>query len=118
VDLNPFGQLFFNAMNSPCVTAVVNTQTASSGDCLCVISNPPSDFRELDIQARREKVVETVRDVIGRLEKKKRAKVLFASGTRVARQELRDTADDRWDLSGGEGKEDFPEGWFTAAELL
>src|ERR1019366_8405406 len=118
VDMNPFGQLFFNAMNSPCVTAAVNTQTEAEGDCLCVMSEPPSNFSELDTQQRRERVVETVRDVLGKLAKKKRAKALFATGTRVSRQELRNSAGDRWDLSGGAGKQEFPEGWFTAAELL
>ncbi len=38
VDMNPFGQLFFNAMNSPCVTAAVNMQTEVNGECLCVMS--------------------------------------------------------------------------------
>lgn len=118
VDLNPFGQLFFNAMNSPCATVAVNTQAKGDGNCLCVMSSPPSDFRGLNTQERREMVVGTVRDVLGKLAKKKRAKVLFASGARVSRQELRETADDRWDLSGGEGKEDFAADWFTAAELL
>src|ERR1019366_5772554 len=113
VDMNPFGQLFFNAMNSPCVTAAVNTQTEVDGDCLCVMSGAPSDFRELNTQQRRERVVETVRSAVEKLAKKKSAKVLFASGARVSRQALRDTASDRWDLSGGAGKEDFPKDWFT-----
>jgi len=118
IDMNPFGQLFFSAMNSPCVTAAVNTQEEASGDCLCVMSEPPSDFRELDKQRRREKVVGTIREVLAKLTKKKRAKILFASGARVSRQVLRNTAKDRWDISGGSGKRDFPEEWFTAAELL
>lgn len=118
VDMNPFGQLFFSAMNSPCVTAAVNTRTEAEGECLCVMSEHPSDFSELDTQERRKKVVETVRDVLRKLAKKKRAKTLFATGTRVSRQELRDSADDRWDLSGGEGKQEFKEGWFAVTELL
>lgn len=118
IDMNPFGQLFFSAMNSPCVTAAVNTQNEVEGNCLCVISETPSDFGELNTQQRREKVVETVRSVLEKLTKKKRTKVLFASGARISRQTLRDSADDRWDLSGGAGKEEFPESWFTAAELL
>jgi hypothetical protein len=118
VDLNPFGQLFFHAMNSPCVTAAVNVQKEVDGECVCVISQSPRDFRELKKQERREKVVETVRDVLDKLSTKKRAEVLFASGTHVKRERLRQTAEDRWDLSGGAGKEDFPADWHTAAELL
>src|SRR5208282_5973409 len=90
----------------------------AAGDCLCVMSGAPSDFRELSTQQRRERVVETVRDALDKLAKRKSAKVLFASGARVSRQGLRDTAGDRWDLTGGAGKEEFPESWFTAAELL
>ena len=118
VDMNPFGQLFFNAMNSPCVTAAVNTQAEAEGNCLCVMSETPSTFGELNTQQRRERVVQTARNVLEKLTKKKNAKVLFASGARVSRQALRDTADDRWDLSGGAGREEFLENWFTAAELL
>jgi hypothetical protein len=103
---------------SPCVTAAVNTGTETEGDCLCVMSEHPSNFSELDTQQRREKVVETVRDVLRKLAKKKRAKALFAKGARVSRQELRNSAGDRWDLSGGEGKQEFTEGWFTVTELL
>ena len=118
VDLNPFGQLFFRAMNSPCVTAAVNTQKESDGECLCVISQPSRAFRELKTQERREKVVEVVRDVLDKLSRKKQAEVLFASGTHVKRERLRETAEDRWDLSGGAGEKDFPESWHTAADLL
>jgi hypothetical protein len=82
------------------------------------MSHPPKDFRELKTQGRREKVVNTVRQVLAKLAKKKSAQLLFASGARVSRQRLRDSAEDRWDLSGGGGVEQFPENWFTAAELL
>jgi type I restriction-modification system DNA methylase subunit len=118
VDLNPFGQLFFNAMNSPCLTVAEKTESAVDGDCLCVVSASPKDFRELKTQQRREKVVDTVRGVLDGLTNKKRRKILFASGARVSLEELRNTAKDRWDLSGGEGKEEFSEDWFTAADLL
>ena len=33
-------------------------------------------------------------------------------------QHLRETGDDRWDLSGEAETSDFPKEWFTAAELL
>ncbi len=84
----------------------------------CVLCPGLSDFGELNTQERREKVADTVRDTLEKLTKKKSTKVLFASGARVPRKLLRDAAGDRWDLSGGAGKEQFPESWFTAAELL
>jgi len=82
------------------------------------MSRPPSDFRELKTQERREKVVETVRSVLNKLQKKKRGQLLFASGARVPRVQLRESADDRWDLSGGPKADEFPRDWFKAIELL
>lgn len=119
VDLNPFGQLFFHAMNAPCVTAGSYVAEESDGNCLCVTSHPAKEaFQELNTQQRREKVVETVWDVVRKLARTAKPQVLFASGARISHSKLRDTADDRWDLSGGPTTEDFPEDWFTAAELL
>jgi len=118
VDLNPFGQLFFHAMNSPCVTSAVSTKREENGTCSCVISHPSQAFQGLDTEQRRDKVVAVVRDVLTKLENKKQAKAGFASGARIEQVRLRATAEDRWDLSGGPQKESFPEGWFTAAELL
>ena len=118
VDLNPFGQLFFNAMNSPCITVAEKTEPHSDSECACVISEPSHDLRELKAQEKRQRVVEIARDVLSRLEKKKQARVSFAAGARVLQSYLRSTANDRWDLSGGEGRQTFPASWFTAAELL
>ena len=118
VDLNPFGQLFFNAMNSPCITATVNTHASTSGHCVCVISEQTKDFHGLKTPEKRELVVHTAGLVIAECATKKHARELFAAGTRVSRKYLRETAADRWDLTGGAGKTEFPEGWFTAADLL
>lgn len=96
----------------------MSTKREENGICSCVISYPPQTFQGLDTEQRREKVVAVVRDVLTKLEKKKQAKVEFASGTRVEQARLRVTAKDRWDLSGGPQTESFPDGWFTAAELL
>jgi hypothetical protein len=118
IDLNPFGQLFFNAMNSPCITATVNTHSPTSGHCVCVISEQTKDFHGLKTPEKRELVVRTAALVVAECATKKHAQELFAAGTRVSRKYLRDTAADRWDLTGGAGKTVFPEGWFTAADLL
>jgi hypothetical protein len=120
VDLNPFGQLFFKAMNAPCVTVADNTLENVKGDCLCVTTQNPEDnvFRKMKTPERRAQVTETVKQVISDLGKNKRAKCSFSSGARIALATLRSTAKDRWDLSGQASPEDFPEGWFSAAELL
>jgi hypothetical protein len=118
VDLNPFGNLFFRAMNSPCVTSAVSTNNQADSGCFCVTSHPFNAFRGLETEQRRKKVVDTIRSVLTKLTTKKHAKVLFASGTRVPQARLRETAKDRWDLSGGADVLTFPKEWFNAAELL
>jgi hypothetical protein len=118
VDLNPFGQLFFRAMNIPCLTvASVSATEEPSSECLCVISRPPGDFRELTIQQRREKVVDTVRAVLKATVKKGRASVGFADGARIEQTTLRSSARDRWDLTGSKPPE-FPADSFRASDLL
>jgi len=119
VDLNPFGQLFFHAMNAPCITVATNTGKEADGECVCVISHPPKDFKGLDPQERREKVADTVRKVIsGFGAKKPLAKLDFANAARIQQRVFRETAKDRWDLSGSKAASEFPENWLTAADLL
>jgi N-6 DNA Methylase len=119
VDLNPFGQLFFRAMNAPCVTAGQVVSQPADGNVHCVMSHAPGTIlHNLGVTARRETVIEVVQEALERLAQKKHASVQFASGSRISRRYLRDTAHDRWDLSGGPSRESFPENWFTAAELL
>jgi len=99
VDLNPFGQLFFNRMNAPCITVTVNTQQEADGSCLCVTSHPAKDFEGLDTRQRREAVAKTVRAVLAKLGAKKRqAKHLFTSAARIEMKAFRQSAPDRWDL--------------------
>ena len=105
-------------MNSPCITVATNTREEGHGDCVCITSHQPEDFSGLSTQQRRQRVFETIEEVLAKLDKKKAARVLFASGAKVSRERLRATAADRWDISGGAGAEDFPAGWFAAAELL
>ncbi|MBZ5615902.1 MAG: N-6 DNA methylase [Acidobacteriia bacterium] len=118
VDLNPFGQLFFHAMNIPCLTvASVSAKENPDSECLCVISHPPDDFHELTIQHRREKVVDTVRAVLKTTAKKGSATAGFADGARITQITLRSSARERWDLTGSKARE-FPEGSFRASDLL
>jgi hypothetical protein len=105
-------------MNSPCITATVNTHKPESGDCVCVISERVKDFRGLKTPEKRELVTRTAAFVVAECATKKHARELFASGTLISHKTLRDSAADRWDLTGGAGKAEFPKGWFTAADLL
>ena len=105
-------------MNSPCVTTALNSKSQERDFCTCLISHSPQDFQGLDTEERRDKVVATIRKVLSQLESGKQWKLGFASGTTVTQSRLRETANERWDLSGGPQKESFPKGWFAAAELL
>ena len=64
VDMNPFGQLFFTAMNSLCELRWCFTQNQRTATGPRVMSEAPSTFGELNTQQRREKVVATVRNVL------------------------------------------------------
>ena len=119
VDLNPFGQLFFRAMNSPCITSGLRVNAEEEArTCLCVTSRPYSEFHGLDTQQRQTKVVGVIREVLRKLTSKRTTEMIFAAGVRVEQSRLRETAEDRWDLSGGADTEDMPKDWFTAADLL
>lgn len=118
IDLNPFGQLFFRAMNIPCLTIASVSETENpDSECLCVISQPADGFGELTVQQRREKVVDTVRAVLSAMAKKGSTTVAFAHGARIKQDTLRKSARDRWDLTGSK-EVPFPEGSFRAADLL
>ena len=55
VDLNPFGQLFFHAMNTPCITVADVAEKADlDHECITVLSAPPTDFAGLDEDHRRK----------------------------------------------------------------
>ena len=68
VDLNPFGQLFFHAMNTPCITvADVVGDRDLKGDCIGLLSRPPKDFKGLNEQERRERIVVSITKAVEKL---------------------------------------------------
>jgi len=120
VDLNPFGQLFFHAMNIPCIT-VADSLPDGGGDCKCkaIISKPPADFKELGEEERRKRVVSTIREVIKMVDDNAGSAVLgFASAATVPIERLRETAHDRWNLAAVEVGRVTEENWVSAADLL
>src|SRR5205085_7162754 len=121
IDLNPFGQLFFKAMNIPCITVAEAAprkarDAAEMGDderggdkaddgaeCIAVLSRPPEDFRGLSEEERRARVEATIKAAVEAIEAgREEATVGFAHAARVPLSRLRETARDRWDLTAAD----------------
>lgn len=131
IDLNPFGQLFFKAMNIPCITVAdaapripkrvskADDEISSDGaECVAVLSRPPEDFRPLSEEARRACVEATIQAVVEKVGAgRKSATVGFAHAARVPLSRLRETARDRWNLTA-DAAVVAGVGWMTAADVL
>lgn len=121
VDLNPFGQLFFNAMNTPCITIadMLQGKSDSEGECIAVLSTLPDDFKDLSKEDRRKRVdtiiCKAVNSVSGR---RKSATVSFAQAARIPISRLRKTAKEGWDLAAQVATTIVPKGWLTAIDVL
>jgi len=117
VDLNPFGGLFFNAMNTPCIT-VVNDAPADT-DVVALLAAKPSNFKGLSIEQRRRLVVATVKNVLDQIDDGALdASEGFATATRIPAKQLRETARDRWNLAEAVQQQKLPLGWQTVGSLL
>jgi len=135
IDLNPFGQLFFKAMNIPCIT-VANAaprktkdaakaggdekqeQSGDEAECIAILSRQPDDFRSLSVEERRACVEETIKAVVEKVGgQRKSATVGFAHAARVPLSRLRETARDRWDLTADVSRV-AGAGWLSAADVL
>lgn len=120
IDLNPFGQLFFDAMNIPCLTvADALPDGEESGECIAVLSMPPSDFKGLNKDERRKQVVATIREAIKEVSGDSTSAVVgFARAARVPLKRLRETAKDRWNLAASVVKIKTHKNWLTASQVL
>jgi hypothetical protein len=119
IGLNPFGQLFFEAMNTPCITVADVTTEFQSNSGIALISTPPADFKGLTKDERRKRVVATVREAIEQIAIQHEPIIVgFARAAKIPLERLRETAKDRWDLSGLPTVAELPRNWNTAADLL
>ncbi len=119
VDLNPFGQLFFHAMNTPCITVADASGAGPGEECIALLSRPPADFKGLSEDEKRKKVFSTIREAVRALPRGRKPHCVgFAQACRVPLKRLRETAKERWDLSAGELIEPLRKGWLTAADVL
>ena len=120
VDLNPFGQLFFHAMNTPCVTVADIAEKADPDlECVVVLSTSPTDFAGLDEDQRRKKVVATVRQAIDRVSAiRGSASIGFARACRLKLRTLAETAKDRWNLAPARAGTPPDKDTLTAVDVL
>jgi hypothetical protein len=117
VDLNPFGQLFFKAMNTPAVI-VCDRRVPKDGRFVAVVTRPPK-FEGRTPEERRQYVLETILSSIEKLSGRRRsATVNFATAARLPRQMLKETASKRWNLTPGAATSVFKKGWLSVADVL
>lgn len=121
IDLNPFGQLFFNAMNTPCITIadMLQGERDPEGTCIAVLSAQPDDFKDLSKEDRRKFADKIIRKAINSVSgHRKSATVGFAQAARVPIDRLRNTAKEGWDLAAQVATTKVPKDWHTATNVL
>jgi hypothetical protein len=117
IDLNPFGQLFFKAMNTPAVT-VFDKSIPGKGNFVAVISHH-KNFKDIAPGNRRRYVLDTVTTCLETLTGRRRKITIdFATATRLPRQLLSDNAAKRWSLVSRDGFPEFKTDWFSIADVL
>jgi len=116
VDLNPFGQLFFGRMNTPCVTAI-DMRKPSKSQCVAV-NTTPVKFTERSSQERRAKVLATVREAIAALNEGTEVRGGLASAVRIPQRTLAETAFSGWVLTSRVSRPKFREGWYRLTDIL
>jgi hypothetical protein len=99
VDLNPFGQLFFKAMNTPAVTIADNEPPPPDGSFLSLLSRPSGDWKRVPPDRRRQYVVGVLREAIAAAAANGKAEIDFASARVLPLETLAKTAGSRWDLA-------------------
>lgn len=114
IDLNPFGQLYFHAMNTPCITIADRYEDASDEEeCIAVVSLPPDNFKGTTANERYIQIDFTIQEVIT-----KRISIGFAQFARLPLKYLRETASERWDLSVGQSTIILPKNRLSVADVL
>jgi len=117
IDLNPFGQLFFRAMNTPAVT-VFDKSTPSKGNFMAVVTNH-KNFKDIAPGNRRRYVLDTVTNCIETLTGRRRKVTIdFATTTRLPRQLLIENAAKRWNLVSRVDFPKFKTVWLSTADIL
>ncbi|MEW6730273.1 MAG: hypothetical protein AB1489_02935 [Acidobacteriota bacterium] len=121
VDLNPFGQLYFNAMNTPCITIVdtLDENIDPETECITIVSTPPNNFKGLSREERCQYIDRTIRKAVNSVSNGNRsATIEFAQAARVPISRLRKSVKDGWDLDADIVINEVPKGWFRIVDIL
>ncbi|MFZ0663977.1 MAG: N-6 DNA methylase [Acidobacteriaceae bacterium] len=119
VDLNPFGHLFFKAMNAPCITVAKKSHPAEQSELIAILSKRKGDLPDKSPAERQQYVAQTINRIAASIQDSRTSTQLsFAEGGIVSQSELKETAKSRWNLSPARQSSSMNAGWYTAAELL
>lgn len=119
VDLNPFGHLFFRAMNAPCITVTKKTHAAEKSELIAILSRREGVLPDKNPAERQQYVAQTINRIAASIQDSRATTQLsFAEGGIVSQSELQETAQSRWNLSPARQSSSINEDWYTAADLL
>lgn len=119
VDLNPFGQLFFKAMNAPCITVITASVPKSGHKVGAILSAKPKHLSEKNREQRQIGTAQTLREVAVILPSSwSVVNKDFASGVLIKQTVLQTEAADRWNLARDPHKPLASAHWHSAGDLL
>lgn len=119
IDLNPFGQLLFRAMNIPCIAVFEKRPAREDESALVLLSSKKSWPRGLDRATRRAEVVSLVRRCLELVQKSgEPLKQDFASAFPFPLSRLREYRGSRWLLAPKKFKIHARPEWPRVAQLL
>lgn len=119
VDLNPFGQLFFKAMNAPCITVITASVPKSGHKVGAILSAKPKHLSEKNREQRQIGIAQTLREVAVLLPSSRSVVSKdFASGVLISQTVLQSEAAERWNLARDPHKPTASTQWHSAGELL
>ena len=117
IDLNPFGQLFFRAMNTPAVT-IFDKSLPGKGNFTAIITKH-LNFKDIATSNRRRYVLDKVDDCLEQLTGRRRTMTIdFVTATRLPHQLLKDNAVKRWSLISRDGSPEFKPDWFSIVDIF
>jgi len=99
IDLNPFGHLFFRAMNTPAITVIENLKPSSDGACLVLLSRHDGKWKSIPVGQRRVHVVGVVRRALQEAKESGKSEIDFAIACRIPFSDLKMAGGERWNLS-------------------
>jgi hypothetical protein len=119
VDLNPFGNLFFKAMNAPCITVAKNSPPTPGSEVAAILSKRSDDLPDKKSSERQAYVAQVIHEIASSIQHgHESVSIDFAECCLIPQTELQKTAKSRWNLSSSRTAITANKDWYTAAELL